>query len=248
MSEESWKNAKAVAVVWNSMKLSLVHPMWIIEAAKYINPNVEAGSAVMQPVLRTITRLDISSNKLIKLPLIVFQLPSLKSLNVSENNLTGLPSLSPGKKKESEMCNGMVNGRLNGKLCQSQPNCHTFQDSDAVEDNDSDFTYQESSWDCPYLEELELHHNSLTTLPSCMFELPSLKYLNASFNDIDSLPFAMWSSPSVKNLDLKGNYLKNLPLFKARGKSTKGKCGKTSSLPRSKVLNANKESPNTTTK
>lgn len=241
MSEESWKNAKAVAIVWNSMKLSLVHPMWIVEAAKYINPNVEPGTSAMHPVLRTITRLDISSNKLVKLPLIVFQLPSLKSLNVSENNFTGLPSLSPGKRKEKEECNGLANGQLNGKLYRSQPNCHTIL-PESNEDRDSDFTYQESSWECPYLEELELHHNSLTTLPSCVFELPSLKYLNASFNDIDSLPFAMWSSPSIKNLDLKGNYLRNLPLFKARGKSTKAKSGKTSTLPRSKVLNPNKNS------
>ena len=237
MSEESWKSAKAVAVVWNSMKLSSIHPQWIVEAAKYINPTVELGSTAMHPILRTITKLDISFNKLVRLPLIVFQLPSLKSLNASENSIKGLPSLSPGKKKETVKSGGLANG----KLCWSQPDCHSILENSDTEDSDLDFNYQESSWDCPYLEELELHHNSLMTLPTCVFELPSLKYLNASYNDIDSLPFAMWSSPSIKNLDLKGNDLKNLPLFKARGKSGKAKPGKTSTLPRSKVLNTHKE-------
>ncbi|XP_048577768.1 leucine-rich repeat serine/threonine-protein kinase 1 isoform X2 [Nematostella vectensis] len=226
-AEETWKlNSKAVAIIWNAMKLVSVHPQWIVDAAKKLNPQVAAGNVGLHPVLKTITRIDISCNKLTKLPQIIFQLPSLKTLNASDNQISSLPSLYSGGVRVQNSCSSAT--APNGKKFMS---CDNIADSVITEIEDNDFTYAESSWNCPHLEEIELHHNSLTSLPTCVFELPSLRYLNVSSNDIVTLPFAMWLAPALKIFDLKNNYLKALPIFREKGK--KG-AGKTSSLPRPK--------------
>jgi len=188
------------------MKLTNIHPQWIVDAAKRINPQVAAGNIGLHPVLKTITRLDISGNSLSKLPLIIFQLPSLKILNISENSLSSLPSLHNGRVRPG---NGATS--VTAKKYHS---CDNITDRIIEEEEDVDFTYAESSWNCPHLEEIEVHRNSLITLPTCIFQLPMLKFLNTAYNDIDTLPFAMWFAPVLKTLDLKGNYLKMLPLSK----------------------------------
>lgn len=226
-AEEAWRTeSNPVCIIWNGMKLSSVHPQWIVDGAKRINPQVAQGNVGLHPVLKTITRLDLSGNTLSKLPLIIFQLPSLKVLNISENSLSALPSLHNGRVK-SAGTNGTSS--ISAKKFHS---CDNIADRIIEEEAENDFTYAESSWNCPHLEEIEVHHNSLTTLPTCIFQLPMLKFLNASFNDIDSLPFAMWFAPVLKTLDLKGNYLKMLPLSKEVKKKPPKAIPKTSNKPR----------------
>lgn len=225
--EEAWRSeSNSVCIIWNSMKLSSIHPQWIVDAAKRINPQVAAANVGLHPVLKTITRLDLSGNSLAKLPLIIFQLPSLRILNLSENALACLPSLHNGKVKP---VNGNGMASVNVKKYHS---CDNITDRIIEEEVEADFTYAESSWNCPHLEEIEIHHNSLTTLPTCVFQLPMLKFLNVSYNDIDSLPFGMWFAPVLKTLDLKGNYLKVLPLTKEVKKKLPKAIPKTNVKPR----------------
>lgn len=227
-AEEAWRQeSNPVCIIWNGMKLSSIHPQWIVDAAKRINPQVAAANVGLHPVLKTITRLDLSGNSLTKLPLIIFQLPSLRILNLSENALASLPSLHNGRVKPT-------NG--NGGTSNKPKKYHSYDNiTDRTieeEEEEPDFTYAESSWNCPHLEEIEIHHNSLTTLPTCIFQLPMLKFLNAAFNDIDSLPFAMWFAPMIKTLDLKGNYLKLLPLTREVKKKPPKPIPKTTAKPR----------------
>lgn len=210
------------------MKLTKILHQWLVSAASFINPQIGLVDGGQHPVLNTITRLDISANKLTQLPLVVFQLPCLKVLSASENSLSTLPSLGPRRKRETAPQNGVPNGKFSNS-------CDDVGEGDNTED--SDFTYRESSWNCPHLEEIELNRNSFTTLPTCLFQLPSLRYLNMSFNDIDSLPFDMWMAPVLKTLELKGNYLKKLPVIKGRVPNGRRKAA---TLPRAKVIPAEK--------
>ena len=210
------------------MKLAKLDYQWILTAATTINPYNDTVVG-LHPSLKTVTRVDISTNKLSKLPIVLFQMPSLKTLNASENSITGLPSLWLGGRKESAHLKA-------GKKPYSS--CENIQENLAFEESEQDFTYAESGWSCPHLEEIELHHNLLTSLPTCLFELPMLKYLNVAYNDVQTLPFEMWVAPALKSLDLKGNFVRKLPIMKTR---RKGGNGKTSSLPRSKALSLSKD-------
>ncbi|KAK3754845.1 hypothetical protein QZH41_011322 [Actinostola sp. cb2023] len=182
VDESCRMESNPVCIIWNGMKLTNIHPQWIVDAAKRINPQVAAGNIGLHP------------------------LPSLKILNISENSLSSLPSLHNGRVRPG---NGATS--VTAKKYHS---CDNITDRIIEEEEDVDFTYAESSWNCPHLEEIEVHRNSLITLPTCIFQLPMLKFLNTAYNDIDTLPFAMWFAPVLKTLDLKGNYLKMLPLSK----------------------------------
>ena len=215
------------------MKLTKLELKWIFTTASTINPYY-GDFAGLHPSLKTVTRVDISSNQLSKLPIVLFQMPALKTLNASENAITCLPCLWLGGKKEKSVKHSSLKvGKKPYSSCENIPENLDFEDSV------HDFNYAESGWNCPHLEDIELHHNSLTGLPTCLFELPLLKYLNVSYNDIQTLPFEMWTSPALKSLDLKGNFVRKLPVMKT--KSTKGGNGKTSSLPRAKVLSLSKD-------
>lgn len=214
------------------MKLSKLEHQWILTAAIAINPYNETFAG-LHPSLKTITRVDISTNKLSKLPIVLFQMPALKTLNASENEINGLPSLWIGGRKD-------VLTKSSLKAGKPYSSCEDIHENLTFEERCQDFTYAESGWSCPHLEEIELHHNSLTALPTCLFELPMLKYLNVSYNDIETVPFEMWIAPALKILDLKGNFVKKLPVLKIRQKRGSGN-GKTSSLPRAKVLSLSKD-------
>ena len=226
-------SAYPVAILWNGMKLTKVEHQWILAAASTMNPYHDT-IAGFHPSLKTITRVDISTNKLTKLPIVLFQMPALKTLNASENEISGLPSLWIGGRKD-------ISTRSSLKAGKPYSSCEDIHENLTFEESCQDFTYAESGWSCPHLEEIELHHNSLTALPTCLFELPMLKYLNVSYNDIQTVPFEMWTAPALKTLDLKGNFMKKLPVLKIRQKRESGN-GKTSSLPRAKVLSLSKDS------
>lgn len=216
------------------MKLSKLEPQWILTAASAINPYNEQFTGSLHPSLKTITRVDFSTNKLLKLPVVLFQLPALKTLNASENEISSLPCLWLAGRKD-------VSTKSSLKAGKPYSSCENIHENLTFEDSSQNFSYAESGWNCPHLEEIELHHNSLTALPTCLFELPMLKYLNVSHNDIQTVPFEMWIAPALKTLDLKGNYVKKLPVLKIRRKAGPGN-GKSATLPRAKVLSLSKDS------
>lgn len=217
------------------MKLTKLEQQWILTAASKINP-YDGDFAGPHPSLRTITRVDISGNKLSKLPIVLFQMAALKTLNASENAITCLPCLWLGGKKEKKT---KASSLKVGKKAYSS--CENILENLVFEESVQDFSYAESGWNCPHLEDIELHHNSLADLPTCLFELPVLKYLNVSSNDIQTLPFEMWTSPALKSLDLKGNWVRKLPVMKTRRARAGTGNSKTSSLPRAKVLSLSKD-------
>lgn len=65
--------------------------------------------------------------------------------------------------------------------------------------------------DCQFLEELNVQHNHLQTIPTYIFTLPRLRVLNASHNKIQELPVSLWQSVYLKTIDFSHNDIESLP-------------------------------------
>lgn len=66
----------------------------------------------------------------------------------------------------------------------------------------------DSLWYCPLLEEVNLEHNKLTSVPRAFFRVdacPSLRKLNASHNELEKVGSEVWSSPCLTELNLSYN-------------------------------------------
>lgn len=189
---------KSINVTWHKKGLDILKESWIIEAGLSLNsqdvlPKLRRDLGL---TLKLFTSIDLSSNSLETIPLMLFQMPSLKSLNISENNLKTIPT-------------------------DSQPEV----DEDEGEENNT-FRMFTMNWNCPSLETLDLSHNHLKIIPKNIFEMPNLQTANLSWNQITSLPFEMWNAPSLKTLTLEHNLLKNLPTFPGNSAGAKEKKSK----------------------
>lgn len=94
--------------VWKHIFLMIF--IFKIDAALHINPRLKMNPRSKEIVLFAITRLDISNNSLTRVPAIIFQLQSLKYLNLAQNKIENLPDpkdsyqvTSPTSKKMSKL-------------------------------------------------------------------------------------------------------------------------------------------------
>ena len=173
-----------VSIVWHNYALNKIETEWIYAAPKAVLRPEVAATLKNTGLAATITNLDISKNRLESLPIVVFQLPSLKHFTASYNEISVLPI-----------------GKGSASSDGASPD-------DVFDENDStEMMY------CPHLEEIDLQNNNLTSLPGCLFLLPALKILNASKNDIGTLPFDIWNSPSLRTVLLSTNYIESLPIL-----------------------------------
>ena len=182
-------NLKPVIVQWDKRKLSILNEKRILNAG--IACNLRAAEKLHKDAalcVKLFTIINLSNNELESVPTILFQLPSLVELNISNNKIKLLPTTN-GAEEE-------INSDENSTLTEN--------------------------WNCPSLQEFELHHNQVTFLPKEMFAMPSLHTVNCEWNNIDKLPFDMWIAPSLKILILSHNNLSDLPVF-ATGESIKPK-------------------------
>ncbi|XP_065648667.1 leucine-rich repeat serine/threonine-protein kinase 1 isoform X3 [Hydra vulgaris] len=159
-----------VSIHWKKRFINFLDEKWILAAQSAIySHHDDVIKNKLHPQL--ITEVNLSDNKLKYVPFILFQLPSLSKLNLSNNRLNDLSYMDSSTNE---------NNILNQKVGLT-------------------------------LEELELHHNSLKTLPKFIFEMPILQYINCSNNNLKSLPMEMWLSESLKVLLLDHNHLSKLP-------------------------------------
>jgi len=191
---------KSISISWHKKGLQFIKEDWLINASLNLN-SPEVHSKLRHDVgltLKLFTCIDLSNNSLEALPLVLFQMPSLKTLNLSENSLKSIPTASIEAVNEFEVISG-----------------------NQTEDTES-FAMFTLNWNCPSLENLDMSHNHLKEIPKNVFEMPSLQTANFSWNQIATLPFEMWISPSLKTLVLEHNCLKELPMF-AGSKTTEKK-------------------------
>nr|XP_047128450.1 leucine-rich repeat serine/threonine-protein kinase 1 [Hydra vulgaris] len=172
-----------VTVSWKNRYIKILNEKWILNSVLSMNSH---KGFTKTNIFQVITHINLSQNYLELVPVIIFQLPLLKKLNLSHNKLSKLPILSDDEKK----------------------NCINNSETLSM------------SWNCPRLEELELQHNLLETLPKNVFEMPALQAINCGNNKISFLPFDMWIAKSLKILVLDNNCLTDLPVFDESAKSS----------------------------
>ncbi|KAJ6225869.1 hypothetical protein RDWZM_004414 [Blomia tropicalis] len=213
---------------------------WLIDSALMFNIKLKLGqsnqTAGWNTALAAITRIDLSSNGLTSLPICLFtDLPSLKILNLSKNRLQTLPevvsvgpdggknnldddclvslrrdqpaSASSGLKSSSNFFSRMRKSQSVTAALSSAKN-RGIRDSTSKSRASS---FDEFSWNLPFLEELYLQDNQLECLPVSLFQQPELKQLDLSNNKLRTLPPLFWFAPKLTELNLSLNLLCDLP-------------------------------------
>lgn len=78
---------------WHGQQcLEYIRPQWLAEAAVSLNPKMKLHPRAQHAALHAITRIDLSNNVLVELPTCMFQLQSLRHLNIAQNKIERLPS------------------------------------------------------------------------------------------------------------------------------------------------------------
>lgn len=172
---------------WHNQRCHLSHirMQWLTDAALHLNPNLKQNPRCHDIALYAITRLDLSNNSLMAIPVEIFQLDSLRYLNVSQNKIEKLPV-----------------------PVVSSPVKRSYRNSSSYKKT---FKTDEPNYCCSMLEELYLQDNRLDHIPEAVFRLQSLSTLVISNNKLQHLPYSMWSSPKLKELNASHNLLKDLP-------------------------------------
>nr|XP_018906420.1 PREDICTED: leucine-rich repeat serine/threonine-protein kinase 1 isoform X2 [Bemisia tabaci] len=175
-----------VMINWHCQKcqLSKIKPQWLVDAALRVNPKLRLNPKSKEVVLYAITRLDISNNTLNWIPPVIFQLQSLRYLNLAQNKIERLPLISDFERVYTQE-------RSSKKL--SRPRHPVI------------------GYSVPLLEELFLQDNRLELIPDEIFKLPSLVTLDVSNNKLHTLPYQVWRAPKLKELNVAFNLLKDLP-------------------------------------
>ncbi|KAF4523571.1 hypothetical protein B566_EDAN014882, partial [Ephemera danica] len=172
----------AVMVNWHGQQsLAHIRPQWLVDAALTVNSKLRLNPRHQDVVLYSITRLDVSKNSLRTLPIVIFQLQSLRYLNVAQNKIEKLPSNA----EKSSI-----------PLCKS---------------NKGRVISETTGYNAPVLEEIHLQDNRLEQIPEELFQLPALVSLDISNNKLQTLPYKMWKAPKLKEMNAAFNLLRDLP-------------------------------------
>lgn len=177
----------ATMINWHNQRchLSQIRPQWLTDAALHLNPKLKQNPRSHDVALFAITRLDISCNSLTFLPIEIFQLCSLKYLNVAQNKIEKLPFPT----SNASTLRRSFRGRKH--TSSHEANC---------------------DYNCPALEELYIQDNRLENIPDAIFRLPNLITLVVSNNKLQFLPYNMWKAPKLKELNVSFNLLIELPV------------------------------------
>ena len=133
--------------------------------------------------LRHITQLNLASNELREVPIELFLLPHLESLDLSNNQLGSLPSATQPPSPELGV---------------------------GIHEQGRKGMGQRVSYRCNNLRCLQLSNNCLQSLPSQLFTLEMLEELDASHNSLSVLPLLLWLPSKLNKLILHHNRLSQL--------------------------------------
>ncbi|GMT07487.1 hypothetical protein PENTCL1PPCAC_29661, partial [Pristionchus entomophagus] len=174
--------SKGVMINWSSASLSSLLPQWISAAAMHINTRMRTTTLSFA----AITRIDLSHNKIDIFPPLLWQLPSLRILNLAHNKLSTVEV--PAGYLYSSSIESLI---LRHNFITSIPAALLIL--------------------LPSLTIFDISNNQLSYLPDSIWMCPSLKELNASGNSISALPSA-FSVASRANNDVESmKWKKNSP-------------------------------------
>lgn len=144
----------------------------MLAAVQYCNPKLKISSTINQITLGSITRIDISHNSLMSLPVEIFSMCSLRYLNAAKNKIERLPS----------------------------PDHCTYNSPVLEEIYLQDNSLEEilpEIFRLPSLVILDISNNKLEKIPFDMWRTGKLRELNIAFNLLKDLPTSEESNASA---------------------------------------------------
>lgn len=180
-----------------------------------------------------IVGVNLDNNQLLSVPVELFQLPNLTRLNLSGNKIAKLPSdlREPSKHSGNDLfkefesmgwaCPALVVLNVAKNQLAHLPSCvWTLPNlTKLICSKNKLQTLLPESGPIPAEQELSLtletvdvSHNALKgKIARFLFELPQLRVLNMSDNSIEELPETLWGCESLQELNVAGNQLSALP-------------------------------------
>lgn len=164
---------EAVTIRWQNLKvLTTVEQSWLVTAARYLNPRI--ASLNIQIPLFAVTRVNVSHNSLTMVPAPLLQLPSLVTLNVSDNEIMEFPS----ERNFDLMCDWLEEIIIHHNRLTKIP----------------DYVFL-----LPKLRNLDASNNQLQQLPAVMWQADYLHTLNVSCNKLEKLPNPLFESKRTES-------------------------------------------------
>ena len=193
--QESYDSSSAIfpshsiVINWHGLQLPSISKSWLLESCCLHNINLQPSQKAW--ALHAVTRMDVSKNNLICLPEEVFNLPSLRLLNASENHVAQLPECVSSSTGDHQVDNKW--------------NCPLLEDIQLQKNKLK--TVPTALFKLPGLQKLNLSHNEIDRLPYDMWSSAALYDLNVSHNRLKDLPFSSEASSSIpsENSSLKGS-------------------------------------------
>ncbi|MHA2392714.1 MAG: leucine-rich repeat domain-containing protein [Promethearchaeota archaeon] len=151
-----------------------------------------------------LTRLELKSNKLGKIPDSIFSLTSITYLDLSYNNINEIPNLFTNKLSLKHLNLGY------NQITEIPPSIGSLKNIELLDLNHNKLKSIPSTiGNLTSLKHLNLHGNQVISLPSSLKELKALEVLNLGLNPLSNVPEWLKNLKSLKKLSLGGN--KSLP-------------------------------------
>ena len=159
-------------------------------------------------VLHSFTEVNLQQNNLSELPLELFQIPELKVLNVSYNNITRLP-VGEATIRNTWNCERLEildisYNKLNNlpSVIWKMPKLKClFAHYNAID------TLEKMAEYCTELDKINISNNELEQALRCVF---NAKVVNVSHNKLKSLPKKIWNLEILENLNASNNQIKEI--------------------------------------
>ena len=158
--------------------------------------------------LSSFTEIYLQKNSLVSIPLALFQISALKTLDVSYNFITELPILD-STSESSWKCPNLSTLDISNNSFTSLPSLlwkipnlsHIYAQYNSINKIDAPENCSVK------FKEINISYNKLTTVPLCIFYS---KTVNVSFNKLEELPPLLWSSKLLNNLNVANNSIEKI--------------------------------------
>lgn len=156
----------ATMINWHSSNGSLpvVHMTWLSEATLSCNPKLKDHPQAHTLCLAAITRIDLSHNQIKTIPIELFNLASIRILNVAQNKIESLPMPKDSGEYYAPVLEELY-----------------------LQDNRLD-QVPKNIFRLPNLQTVDVSNNKLQNLPYELWLSPRLRELNVAFNLLKDLP------------------------------------------------------------